>query len=297
MVPSAAGGEHVIPEPRSTLSELTRNFLAITFYPGADGQTRLLPYFSDFPGYTTEGGRTDSAGGLIPALSTDEGGVAISWVWVRKRALFTQGLLVTPRSVAHSMAGVDPSACDAQVNPSAAGLAAAGNDMAQASRNCGRVSAYLAGYIGFTGGRGFARDYFGRQVDIDETLNLADANIAYNWMRTMYSHESGRAPVIGREVFERGLRLGDDYVATYYDGAPAEQLRPIGFYADPCNFDQPSCQTAFRPAARWRRSLPMAQATALVARLDRMASEIEALHSRIGALEASIESLGARMEE
>jgi murein DD-endopeptidase MepM/ murein hydrolase activator NlpD len=97
VIPSAAGSEHVIPEPRATLSELTRNFLAITFYPGADGQTRLLPYFSDFPGYSNEGGRIDSGGGLIPALSTDEGGVAISWVWMRKMALFTQGVLVTPR--------------------------------------------------------------------------------------------------------------------------------------------------------------------------------------------------------
>ncbi len=58
---------------------------------------------------------------------------------------------------------------------------------------CKAVSAYLAGYIGFGGGRNFAADYFGRSVSIDEVLNFALPDVAFNWMRTMYSHESGRA--------------------------------------------------------------------------------------------------------
>ena len=202
---------------------------------------------------------TDSSGGLIPALMTDEAGVAISQVWVKKRAWFTHGLMITPRLLAHSMAGVEPSACDAQVTPTTDGVAAAAGNAAKAAKACDRVVAYLRGYIGFAGGRGFAESYFGwTRFDIDETLNLTDAETAWNWMRSTDSHELGRAPVIDRETFERGVRLGDDYIAVFYDGSPATSMRPLSFYQDPCNFAQRSCNARSRddngvPAAR---SLP-----------------------------------------
>lgn len=288
VTPQAASVEHVIPEPRTTFSELTRNFLAITFYPGPDGTTAVLPYFRDFPAYAAEGGRIDSGGGLIPALSTDEGGVAISRVWMRKRALFTQGLVVTPRTVAHSMAGVDPSGCDAQLAPTPAGVTAAGGDAVRAERACGRVAAYLQGYVGFGGGRGFARDYFGRNVVVDETLNLRDPDTAYNWMRTMYSHESGRAPVIGREVFERGIRYGDDFVAVYYDGAPADTLRPATFYADPCNFSQPGCGSALQST---ETGAAVALDQGVARQLSQITRELEALKSRLTGVESAVSAL------
>ncbi|WP_292504434.1 M23 family metallopeptidase [Mesorhizobium sp.] len=227
------------PEDRKTLSEVTRNFLAITFYPGKDGRIELLPYFALFTGLDRINGKTDSKGGLIPALTTDEGGVAISWVWIRKRSLYTNGLLITPRTLAHSMAGVDPAVCDTQVRPTSSGIAAVGGT-AQAARMCGAVSVYLSGYIGFGSGRNFAADYFGRQVSVDETLNLGDPAVAWNWMRTMYSHESGRPAVIDRDTFVRGLAFGTDYVSHFYDGN-ATALRPVAFYTDACNFDAAGC--------------------------------------------------------
>jgi len=236
--PSGPPVDHVIPDDRITLSEKTRNFLAITFYPDENGTIRLLPYFAEFPGLATQGGLTDSAGGLIPALRTDEAGVAISWVWIRKRARFTDGLRVTPRTVAHSMAGVDPGACDSQLRPTPVAVQASGNTAAQDA--CNRVAAYLRGYVGFANGRDFAGDYFGRRVGVDEELILAEPETAWNWMRTMYSHESGRPPVITRTVFERGLRFGDDYISSFYDGVP-DVLKSVEFYQNPCNFAQPEC--------------------------------------------------------
>lgn len=236
--PSGPPVSHVIPDDRITLSEKTRNFLAITFYPDGAGVIRLLPYFAEFPGLAAQGGLTDSRGGLIPALRTDEAGAAISWVWIRKRALFTEGLRLKPRTVAHSMAGVDPGACDPQMRPTPAGVEAVGD--ASAKNACDRVAAYLRGYVGFANGRDFASDYFGRRVGVDEDLNLAEPETAWNWMRVMYSHESGRPPVITRSAFDRGVRFGDDYIASFYDGVP-DVLRPVEFYQDPCNFAQPEC--------------------------------------------------------
>ncbi|RWO88575.1 M23 family metallopeptidase [Mesorhizobium sp.] len=241
VAPQPAVVQHTVPPDRETLSEITRNFLAITFYPDASGTIRLLPYFSSFPGLVQGGGKIDSAGGLIPELTTDEAGVAISRVWIRKRAQFTEGLRVTPRMVAHSMAGVDPSACDAQVNPTEAGIAAAGSAN-KARVMCNKVVSYLRGYIGLGGGRGFATDYFGRRVSSDELLDLGESDTSWNWMRTMYSHESGRAPVIGHEAFDRGIAMGDHYISFHYDQA-ADAMKPIAFYSDPCNFAQPSCGT------------------------------------------------------
>lgn len=291
VTPSGSSTEHVIPEPRTTLSELTRNFLAITFYPGPTGTIEVLPYFRDFPGTATEGGRTDQNGGLIPALASDEAGVAISRVWVRKRALYTQGLTITPRSVAHSMAGVDPGACDAGLEPTPAGITAAGGNAALARSMCGRVSAYLRGYIGFAGGRSFARDYFGRAVSADETLNLSDMGTAYNWMRTMYSHESGRAPVIDREIFERGVRFGDDYIATYYDHAPAETLHPLAYYSDPCNFSQASCTGTPAGGTGADDDTPAAGGATDAEQLAKITGEVAAIRERLSTIETIVNAL------
>jgi len=242
---------HVVPGDRKTLSEITRNFLAITFYPGDDGKITVLPYFQAFPGRVQDGGQFDSKGGLIPALSTDEGGVALSWTWVKRRALYANEANFTPRLVAHSMAGVDPGRCDGQLRAASVSLAggpasadqqtASATEMADgAQSDCDRVNAYLRGYIGYSGGRNFALEYFGRQIQVDEKLNMSDSVVRWNWMRTMYSHESGRAPVIDRLAFDRGVLFGNDYIASFYEGN-AQGLHPIAFYSDPCNFQQPTC--------------------------------------------------------
>lgn len=242
---------HTIPSDRTTLSEVTRNFLAVTFYPDDRGVITVLPYFKAFPGYSPENGRHDSAGGLIPALGTDEAGVGISWVWIKKRAQHTQGTTITPRTVAHSMAGVNPAACTDGMAASGLGeeaarmvVVASGGEAADGANSartaCNRVLEYLRGYIGFSGGRNFASEYFGRQIAADDSLDLTNADVRWNWMRTMYSHESGRAPVVSREAFERGVILAEDFIAEFYDGGTGV-LRDLDHYSDPCAFNQPSC--------------------------------------------------------
>ncbi|WP_210248878.1 M23 family metallopeptidase [Aureimonas leprariae] len=278
---------------RTTLSEQSRNFLAITFYPAADGSPpRLLPYFSNFPGLSPEEGPRDSRNGVIPRLKTDEAGVAISWVWLRKRALYTDGLALTPRQVAHSMAGVEPSMCDtADINPTAAALRNFG--VATAVDACARVAAYLRGYIGFANGRNFASDYFGRNVGIDETLNLAVEADAFNWMRTMYSHESGKAAVVDAATFGRGIRFGEDYIAAYYDNRP-DALHPLAYYSDPCNFGQPNCGTSsVEPQQPIAASSPVA-ANSGPAGTASSPETLESLTRAVRDLEARLARLEAR---
>lgn len=223
------------PADRVTLSEKTSNFLAITFYPAKVGQPiTVLPYVADFPGTSTEPGLFDSANppGLIPRMKSDEAGVALSWVWLNKRARFVAAQTATPRNIAYSMAGVDPVTCTAEVRPVL--------DDATSRGYCKAVSAYLAGYIGFGGGRNFAADYFGRSVSVDEPLNFALPDVAFNWMRTMYSHESGRTALVDADTFARGVRYGEDWIAEHYNGESG-RVRADTWYSDPCNFAQPSC--------------------------------------------------------
>ncbi len=223
---------------RTTLSEITRNFLAITFYPNEDGAVQLLPYMAHFPGLSEQPGKIDSKGGLIPGLKTDEAGVGISWVWIKRRARYVDALSSSPRKIAHSMAGVDPGVCGSNVRPTSAALRNLGEDTAM--RYCNSVSAYLRGYVGFGNGRNFAADYFGRDVGVDETLNFAQPDVAFAWMRTMYSHESGKPAIISADVFARGQRLGDDWIAEHYTGA-AGAVRDMAYYSNPCNFDAQIC--------------------------------------------------------
>ena len=113
-------------------------------------------------------------------------------------------------------------------------------------------------------------------------------------MRTMYSHKSGPAPVIDRETFERGVRLGDDYIAVFYDGSPATSMRPLSFYQDPCNFAQRSCNARSRddngvPAAR---SLPANALQGVTDQLRAITLELLALRSRLDKVEAAVASQG-----
>jgi hypothetical protein len=240
-------GNAAVPKPpalpanpdRTTLSETTRNFLAITFYPDEDGKINLLPYVAHYPGLSEDQGKLDSKGGLIPTMKTDEAGVGISWVWIQRRARFVDALSTSPRQIAHSMAGVDPSVCGSDVRPTSAALRNLGED--KAMRYCRSVSAYLRGYVGFANGRNFAADYFGRDVGVDETLNLAQPDVAFAWMRTMYSHESGKPAIISKEVFARGQRLGNDWISEHYMGKLGS-VKDMAYYGDPCNFGAQLCK-------------------------------------------------------
>lgn len=265
------------PGDRVTLSEKTRNFLAITFYPPEAGQPiTVLPYVAAFPGTSTETGLFDSAipPGLIPRMKSDEAGVGLSWVWLNKRARFVAAQTATPRNIAYSMAGVDPSTCTAEVLPVI--------DNIESRSACKDVSNYLAGYIGFGGGRNFAADYFGRSVSIDEVLNFALPDVAFNWMRTMYSHESGRAALVDADTFTRGVRYGEDWIAEYYGGQTGK-VRADSWYSNPCNFGQPSCGTqevdAVQPVAPDIDAEPTET-------LETLAEAIRRLERRVIALEA-----------
>ncbi len=223
---------------RKTLSERSRNFLAITFYPDVSGTITMLPYVAAFPGLSPRPGPLDSKGGLIPRLHTDEAGVALSWVWLKRRARYLDGMVATPRAIIHSMAGVDPTVCDAQLVPTDAAREAMGAEAAATA--CAAVLAYGRGYLGLANGRGFARETFGREIGIDEMLNFEDPETAWRWMAAMYSHESGRAPVIDRETFDRGKVMGEDWIAAHYGGA-SERMRPVAFYSAACNFAPAGC--------------------------------------------------------
>ncbi|MBB2688991.1 UNVERIFIED_ORG: murein DD-endopeptidase MepM/ murein hydrolase activator NlpD [Rhizobium esperanzae] len=293
--PTAVGSSepHIVPSDRTTLSEITRNFLAITFYPSNDGNIVILPYFKSFPGILAEGGRLDSQGGLIPALSTDEGGVALSWTWIKRRAQFVKDTNFTPRLVAHSMAGVDPTRCTDELNAFGAAVGDAAQDVEaanaadEAQSECNRVKEYLRGYIGYSGGRNFAYEYFGRQVQIDEKLDMSNAEIRWNWMRTMYSHESGRAPVIDRLAFDRGIAFGDDYIAFFY-GQEGTRLKDVAYYSEPCNFHQPKCVHGSTVGGEQDKL----DVDKLAAEIGELASKLNAIEARLRAVPTSVTAAG-----
>jgi len=268
-----------VPADRVTFSEITRNFLAITIYPNGDGDFVYPAYMAQFPGIADTGAKIDKAGGEIPAMRSDEAGVALSWTWINKRARYSPSLTTTPRALAHSMAGVEPSTCTTELAPTQAAIQAIGQ--ATADKHCNAVQAYARGYVGFANGRGFATDYFGRTVGLDEVLTLDDMDTAWKWMRAMYSHESGRPPVIDRDTFERGVMMGRDYIAAHYDGDTG-RMRDVAFYSDPCNFDQAGCATSPAPPTSDLDALraDLQEATAMLetvkATLDEITEQLDA---------------------
>jgi murein DD-endopeptidase MepM/ murein hydrolase activator NlpD len=274
--PLSSAGTPEPPGDRVTLSEKTRNFLAITFYPTEAGQPiTVLPYVAAFPGASVDSGLFDSANppGLIPQMKSDEAGVGLSWVWLNKRARYVASNTATPRNIAYSMAGVDLATCTGEVRPVI--------EDAESRSYCEAVSAYLAGYIGFGGGRNFAADYFGRSVSIDEVLNFALPDVAFNWMRTMYSHESGRAALVDVDTFARGVRYGEDWLAEHYGGETG-RVRPDAWYGDPCNFGQQSCGA---PGGNVVQPVTHDAVVEPAETLEKLAEAIRRLERRVLALE------------
>lgn len=227
---------------RDSLSEMTRNFLALTIYDkNPDDTFAVHKYIRDFPGYVPNGGEIDSNGGLLPEFSTDEAGIAISWYWIHKRAKFSDPKLSpTPRQLAYSMAGVPPVNCNGDYAATAAGILSQRGDIDAAQRRCDAVRAYIRGYVGMDGLNGHATKYFGRPFGPDETIPLNDPEIRWKWMRTMYHHESGKPTVFERDVFDRGIIFAEDYMAAAND---PYKFRGIAYYSDACNFSQLSCSS------------------------------------------------------
>jgi hypothetical protein len=187
-------------DDRRTLTELTRNWGAITM--SVANREEWLPYVRTWPGLLPTGERADSNGGMLPAFQTDEAGVGIWWYWITVRKGFGETGRPTLRKLALGIAG-----------ESAAPPA---------------IETYLKNYIGI------APNYFQRQLGPDEAIDLANKNERWALAWTMFHHESGRAPLIDRTAFERGVKFGSDVInnrfqtVEYYskDGAA------IGLEAD-----------------------------------------------------------------
>lgn len=259
-------------------SETTRNFLALTVYPTAPGAPfGRIPELESFPGWTDAGEPVlDADGGWIYAFDSDEAGVGASYFWLVRRARFTDPPLApTPRQIAFSMAGVDPSRCDADLQPTAAGREALGE---AAGHWCGRVKVYLDDYLGI------APFYFDRPLGADERLDLADPDELWNWMRVMYRHESGREPVIDRATFDRGVRLAQDYIAGG-DRLP----RPLADYLSPCG--PGSAPPAAAAAASGDGIPPPEELMQMLGALDAISANLAASQRQVDALRDRIEAL------
>ncbi|MDX0850139.1 peptidoglycan DD-metalloendopeptidase family protein [Sinorhizobium medicae] len=278
---------------RDTLSEKSRNFLALTIYRVKDEPFHVLEYIKNFPGYVPSGGVIDSNDGLLPEFSSDEAGIAISWYWIHKRAVYSDPKLSpTPRQLAFSMAGVPPANCDVDYAATAAGIASERGNVHEARKRCQAVRAYIRGYVGLDGLNGHATRYFGKSLGQDETINLNDPEIRWKWMRTMYHHESGQPAVFDRDVFERGIIFAEDYMS---DATGANKFRGIAFYSDPCNFAQSSCSStsSVRGAESAMRSAESAldktlsnEAASLEVDVSELEKKIEKLRSQNAILEA-----------
>src|SRR5215468_395646 len=85
------------------------------------------------------------------------------------------------------------------------------------------VSAYLVDYTGLS------PSTFGRQIDKNESLHLADPDTRWSLARTMFQHESGKPVPFNRATFEQGIALA----TTVMDGGTiiitgSGPIAPIG---------------------------------------------------------------------
>ncbi len=167
------------PDPeRRSLTEITRNWGAITM-PFAD-VNRWLPYVREWPGLVLGAELTDSAGGVIPALQTDEAGVGLWWYWLAVRKGFGEAGSPNFLEIARGIAGY--------------------------SAPQSSVQRYINQYVAL------APRYFGRSVSTSERFDLADPEERYALGQTMFHHESGRTPLIDRATFKRGVAFGSDII-------------------------------------------------------------------------------------
>lgn len=194
-------------DKRQKKSETSRNFLALTVYRPEKGKPySRIAELENFPGWTDNQSTIDTQDGWIYAFDSDESGVGVSYYWLMKRARYLQNRLRPVVSdAAFSMAGVDPSFCSVDFAPTAEGINAADSPK-EAKANCGKVMEYKTGYLAHS------KRYFSRNIDWNTQIDLTNPDELWNWMRTMYRHESGREIVVGRETFDRGIKLAKEYL-------------------------------------------------------------------------------------
>lgn len=180
------------------LSLCTFNFTAITPQAEPEHYAAQYPYIANLPGLIIDKRMRDycGKGQVIPAFATREAGVAAWWTWLRTRTNRRGGGdwgYKETDSVSLAMLSEDICGCAAKP----------GQALPASLRN------YRAGYAKY------ARQFFGREVDMDEKHRLADLDALWAIARTMYSHEAGR-PIgpehLTRDQFLMGVALGEYHV-------------------------------------------------------------------------------------
>lgn len=194
--PAAACADVVL--DRRFKTELTRNWGALTMYTPWEN---WHAYIKNWPGLRRgPDGRpvdvqTDSFGGTIMAFETDEAGVGIWWYW----------LLVRKGYGANGVATSKPT------------LAEIARGIAGATAPATAIDNYVNAYTRLS------QQYFGHQLGKDDAIAITDADELWALGQTMFHHESSRTPLIDRATFDRGIKLGSDFMQGRFQGLKAYQ--------------------------------------------------------------------------
>ncbi|KQS75964.1 M23 family metallopeptidase [Rhizobium sp. Leaf383] len=164
--------------PKSVCSN---NFPALTprAEPG-EYAVKGFGYITAWPGYKVSETFRDKNGFVIPGFISRVAGSGIWWYWMRERAGYAADGRPTFRALARAYAGI-------------------ANDQDPAVVN------YANAY------RIHSRLYFGRQIGIDEAIDLSDPVSRWDLAQTMFHHEAGRRVAeVSQTIFEQGLRLAEE---------------------------------------------------------------------------------------
>jgi hypothetical protein len=201
--PLTVDGKEIPPK-----SERSCNFMAITV-PGGLTFDQMPRYIREWPGVKRDI-LIDQFRDQIITFNSAESGIGIWSYWLMRRAV--------------NGANLERKGFGEHGKPSLLEIARAMAGRDASETRVRRV--YLAPYLLF------ASEYFGRTVDENVKIDLANVDDRWNLARTMFRLESGRTPVISRKQFRCGVRLGAD-VITDFDraGAETDLSRPVSFTA------------------------------------------------------------------
>ena len=179
------------------LSLCTFNFTAITPQAEPEQYAKSYPYIARLPGLLIDKRVRDycGKGQVIPAFATREAGVAAWWTWIRTRTNRRQPKWGYEPTDEVSFAMLTEDICGCQATPGAPLPAS--------------LKIYRTGYAKY------ARQFFGREVSMEERFRLADLDALWNIARVMYSHEAGQ-PItdmhLTKDQFLMGVALGEYHV-------------------------------------------------------------------------------------
>ncbi len=177
-------------KPAENKSETTYNWGAITMYHPPEN---WLNYIRTWPGLreTIDGYPADMAidkkGGYIPAFTTPEAGVAIWYYWlmVRKGLGDRDGSPVRTTSIHTISQGIAGDGARPDI-----------------------LQTYIDEY------RALSEHYFSARLNVRETIDITRPDVLWQLAQTMFHHEGGRAPIIDRATFDRGVKFGRDVIVA-----------------------------------------------------------------------------------